>query len=208
MQKTVKLNDQWLFYPDFKMDYLNPDSERIFEKINIPHTVREIPYDGFDQTITCLYSTYVRYFVLPDPLPDRVLITFYGVSACYDLYLNGEKIASHKGAYSEETFDLTDKAIVGNNRLLLMVDSHERSDVPPNGSTVDYLIYGGIYRDVVLSLKESRYIEKVKLSYSLKLSEDGRSGDLELKPEIFIRNAADEENDIFLISLSLNGKKV
>ena len=38
--------------------------------------------------------------------------------------------------------------------MVLCVDSHERSDILPNGSTVDFLIYGGIYRDVTLYIQE------------------------------------------------------
>ncbi len=41
----------------------------------------------------------------------------------------------------------------------MRLDSTERPDVPPNGNVVDYLTFGGIYRDVHL-----RYVEPVHIA--------------------------------------------
>jgi len=129
--------------------------------------VKEVPYDCFDQTMTCGLSTYVRQFDLPETLNKRILLLFEGVSACYDLYINGSFAGQHKGAYSSELFDITEYIRSGSNRMLLVVDSNERPDVPPNGATVDYLIYGGIYRDVSLFLQEEVYLKDVMFRYDL-----------------------------------------
>ncbi|MFA5697722.1 MAG: glycoside hydrolase family 2 TIM barrel-domain containing protein, partial [Candidatus Izemoplasmatales bacterium] len=46
-----------------------------------------------------------------------------------------------------------------NNYLFVKVDSREIKDVPPFGNVVDYLCYGGIYREVTLSSLPPVYIK-------------------------------------------------
>jgi beta-galactosidase len=41
------------------------------------------------------------------------------------------------------------------------VDSTERKDIPPFGGEIDYLTFGGIYRDVALRVVSSTFIENV-----------------------------------------------
>lgn len=65
-----------------------------------------------------------------------------------EVYLNGTFITSHKGGYTPFTADLTAALVAGTNTVVVKVDSTERDDIPPFGFMVDYLTYGGIYRDV------------------------------------------------------------
>ncbi|EEQ61636.1 putative beta-galactosidase [Clostridiales bacterium 1_7_47FAA] len=167
MQKYCNLNLGWRFKEGFKEEYITGGNDEEGRLVNVPHTVKEIPYDCFDQTMTCMVSTYIRSFRLPDMEGKRALVSFEGVSACYDLYINGHKAGSHKGAYSMALFDITEYVTAGGNRMVLCVDSHERSDIPPNGSTVDFLIYGGIYRDVTLYIQEGTYVKQALFRYSL-----------------------------------------
>lgn len=53
------------------------------------------------------------------------------------------------------------------NHLFLKVDSTERNDIPPFGYIVDFLTYGGIYRDVFLYTTEQTYISNVLARYRL-----------------------------------------
>lgn len=161
MQKYCNLNLGWRFKEGFKEEYITGGKDEEGHLVNVPHTVKEIPYDCFDQTMTCMISTYIRSFSLPGLEGKRALVSFEGVSACYDLYINGRRAGSHKGAYSMALFDITEYVKPGENRMVLRVDSHEREDIPPNGSTVDFLIYGGIYRDVTLYIQEETYLKQV-----------------------------------------------
>ena len=49
------------------------------------------------------------------------------------------------------------------NLLTVRVDSNETLDQPPFGFVIDYMTYGGIYRDVYLEVKNSIYIEDIFL---------------------------------------------
>ena len=107
MNNSVLLNNGWKFRRGFTPDDVNSITDSGFETVNIPHTVQEIPYDCFDQTMTCMVSTYIKYFDLDEISGKQILLSFEGVSACYDLYINGKKAGSHKGAYSAALFDVT-----------------------------------------------------------------------------------------------------
>ena len=62
--------------------------------------------------------------------------------------------------YTAFTVDLTDNVLYGQDNLLCVrLDSRENLNVPPFGYVIDYMTYGGIYRDVRLEVKE-----KVSLS--------------------------------------------
>lgn len=200
MKNGQSLNLNWLFKDDFKPEYIALERYDGFETVHVPHTVREIPYDCFDETVFCFLSTYVRFFELPELDGRRVVVEFEGVSACYEMYVNGVKVASHKGAYSTALFDITAFVHEGRNRLLLMVDSNERDDVPPTGSTVDYLLYGGIYRDVTLYVLEEAYITRALFRYTL----DGAQPTA--APEVFIDNAGPAFTGEIQLRVSRDGR--
>ena len=200
MKNGQSLNLNWRFKDDFHPDYLTRTSYDDFQTVHIPHTVKEIPYDSFDDSVLCMLSTYTRTFILPLLDNRRVLIEFEGVSACYDLFVNGRKVAQHKGAYSTAVFDITSDVHPGENRLLLMVDSHERDDIPPSGSTVDYLLYGGIYRDVTLYIQQPVLIANALVRYQL----NGREA--VVTPEVFFSNAGSTFEGELRVAFTRGGK--
>lgn len=53
------------------------------------------------------------------------------------------------------------------NILLLRVNSMENQNIPPFGYVVDYITFGGVYRDVYIDVKEKRYISNVFASTRL-----------------------------------------
>lgn len=56
--------------------------------------------------------------------------------------------------------DVTEKVIVGDKNILtIRVDSRENLNIPPFGFVVDYMTYGGLYREVWLDVKEKHYLE-------------------------------------------------
>src|SRR6185369_10932847 len=47
------------------------------------------------------------------------------------------------------------------NVLVVELDSTERPDIPPFGGNIDYLTFGGIYRDVTLRIVPHSYLENI-----------------------------------------------
>lgn len=64
-------------------------------------------------------------------------------------------------SFSVEITQYVDYGEEETNVLAVYVDSTERADIPPFGGMVDYLCYGGIYRDVTLRAVPHCHIESV-----------------------------------------------
>ena len=93
----------------------------------------------------------------------RILLHFEGAASYAVVSVNGKEVGSHKGGYTPFVFDITDEVNKGDNVVAVMLDSTERPEIPPFGNVVDYLVYGGIYREVWLEITERVYIENVFL---------------------------------------------
>ncbi|MBQ3889015.1 MAG: glycoside hydrolase family 2 protein, partial [Clostridia bacterium] len=70
-------------------------------------------------------------------------------------------LGEYKGAYNRFSFDITDAAASGENLLAVQLDSTERKEIPPFGKVVDYLVYGGIYREVWIEEVPAVYLADV-----------------------------------------------
>ena len=155
MSKKFNLNLNWYFKPSFDEADIRNTSVEGFEKIHLPHTVKELSYNCFSHDETAMVSTYLRKLTIPQEYKGkRAILVFDGVMARYELYVNGEKVTEHRGGYSRSFVDITQYLSEGENTLVMMVDSTENPDIPPFGYTIDYMCFGGIYRDVNLYLAE------------------------------------------------------
>jgi len=76
------------------------------------------------------------------------------------VWLNGTRLGEYKGGYTPFSFELTPHVdFDGDNVLAVDLDSSERPDIPPFGYEIDYLTFGGIYREVSLRIVPSTFIE-------------------------------------------------
>ncbi len=167
----IYLNDKFKFAIDFKekflsksADYFKKDkSEKGIIPVRIPHSVVETPYNYFDEEIYQKVSAYVTVIKALESWKDKkVLVTFEGAAHRADVYLNGKLIYTHLCGYTAFTIDLSSKLNYGNDNVLLVkLDSRESLNVPPFGFVIDYMTYGGIYRDVYLDIRNKDYIEDV-----------------------------------------------
>ncbi|MBR3124840.1 MAG: beta galactosidase jelly roll domain-containing protein, partial [Mogibacterium sp.] len=165
MQKSYPFND-WYYKDSFLPEDIQTTSLEGFASVTLPHTNREIPYNYFDETSTMFVSCYRKVFNVPEEWTGkRVFLHFEAVANVADVYLNGFHLGQHKGGYTSFTFELTDDLIIsGNNVLTVKVDSTERDDVPPFGYLIDYLCYGGIYREAQLIVCDSVYVTAMHIT--------------------------------------------
>ena len=78
------------------------------------------------------------------------------------VWINGTSLGEYKGGYTPFSFDLTSHLKpVGENVLTVYVDSTERADIPPFGNEIDYLTFGGIYREVSLRIVPQTYLDNI-----------------------------------------------
>lgn len=163
-RRIIPLNHGWLFSDKFTPDAVQTNfDDRAFRRVNVPHTNRMLPASGFDEREYMFVSIYRRRFRLPKELREkRVFVDFGGVMTAAKVYLNGQMFGENRGGYTPFSFELTkDLRWNGENVLAVEVDSTERKDIPPFGNLVDYLTFGGIYRDVNLRIVNETFIENV-----------------------------------------------
>jgi beta-galactosidase len=134
-----------------------------FERVVVPHTNLRVPWHGFDEKLYEFVSTYRRRFKLPPEAKGRrVFVDFEGVMTASTVWINGVRLGEYKGGYTPFSFELTPHLdFEQDNVLVVDVDSSERPDVPPFGYEIDYLTFGGIYREVCLRIVPSTFLENI-----------------------------------------------
>ena len=164
----IDLNNDWLWSPEFTTEMIEPvfSNEDKMEQVRIPHTVKVTPLNYFDDKDYQMVSCYRRTFDAPsDWKGKKVSVTFDAVAHEAEVYINGKFVIKHSCGYTAFTADLTDHIDYGGkNVIAVKCDSRESLNVPPFGFVIDYMTYGGIYREVHLDVKEKDHIRDVFVS--------------------------------------------
>lgn len=152
------LNDGWQFFKDWTEDIFENATG---QSVRIPHANVTMPFNNFDESIYQFVSGYKRNLHLDDVDGRTFLLTFDGVAHYAEVFVNGKSVATHASGYTAFTVDVTDVVCQGDNQLVVKVDSRESLNQPPFGYVIDYLTYGGIYRDVYLDEHKGAYVKDV-----------------------------------------------
>jgi beta-galactosidase len=160
----LPINRNWRYNPTFAPGAHHQSfDDASFERVVVPHTNVKLPWHSFDDKAYQFVSIYRRRFTLPPAARGRrVFVDFEGVMTASTVWINGARLGEYKGGYTPFSFELTphlDSA--GDNLLAVAVDSTERSDIPPFGHQIDYLTFGGIYREVSLRIVPPTFIENI-----------------------------------------------
>jgi beta-galactosidase len=134
-----------------------------FERITVPHTNKRVPWHSFDEKSYEFVSIYRRRFRLPASARGRrVFVDFEGVMTASTVWVNGVRLGEYKGGFTPFSFELTSHVDFDRDNVLAVeVDSTERADIPPFGHEIDYLTFGGIYREVSLRIVSPSFIENI-----------------------------------------------
>ena len=153
--------DGWEFTPRWSGEFLSGGGEA--RSVRLPHTCKELPLhnvDPEDYQMLCGYRHTLR---LPSELAGkRLFLQLDGAAHIATVYVNGVEAASHRCGYTAFRVELTglvepDKT----NLLAVKLDTSENPTIPPFGFVVDYLTYGGLYREAWLDVRGSTLIEDV-----------------------------------------------
>lgn len=162
MRKIIPLNFNWRFSSDFEKEYIKKDyDDHHFKRVNIPHTNHEIPINNFNEKDYQIISSYRRNIQIKEKLQNhKYILNFDGVGHIATIYVNGLEIRKHYGGYTAFQVDITEAVTPGDNCIVVKVDSRENNPIPPFGGTIDYLTFGGIYREVSLFILNDNYIQR------------------------------------------------
>ena len=163
-RSILPINRNWRFHPSSVDGAENPafdDSK--FEQVILPHTNIELPWHSFDDKDYEFISTYRRRFQFPKGAEGkRVFVDFEGAMTASIVWVNGVRLGDYRGGFTPFSFELTPHlrhdAV---NVLVVQLDSTERADIPPFGYEIDYMTFGGIYREVALRVVPSTYIDNI-----------------------------------------------
>ena len=194
------LNNSFTFTEEFSKDFLQGKGR--YPKIRIPHTLKEVSFNYVDidsYQMSAGYRANIKY--LASYSDKRVFINFEGAAHKAEVYLNGKLLGEHNCGYTAFKYEITSllkkKA---DNLLVVKLDSHESLNVPPFGGSIDYLCYGGLYRDVYIETQPKSFIEDVYAAPIKK--EDGYYLDLSLTYN------GEELADVVSVELKSEGKKI
>ena len=159
-----RINQGWRYAPVPLTPGEEADPGEHLEQVTLPHSTVPLPARAFDDRAYQILSSYRRTLDLTgvDATATRVFVDFDGVMTAATVFLNGTHLAEHLGGFVPFSVELTDALRWdGEDVLAVQVDSTERPDVPPFGGHLDYLTFGGIYRDVRLRLVPRTYLADV-----------------------------------------------
>src|SRR5271156_3075967 len=160
----LPINRNWRYSPtNTDGAHAKDFDDSSFDPVVIPHTNIQLPWHSFDDKSYEFISIYRRRFKLPaEAKGKRVFVDFEGAMTASTVWINGTKLGEYKGGYTPFSFELTSHVdFDGDNLLAVDLDSTERPDIPPFGYQIDYLTYGGIYREVALRVVPQTFIENI-----------------------------------------------
>ena len=155
----LSLCNQWEFSPEWSEAFAQGKGR--YSSVRLPHTVKEVPLHYADHNAYQMVCGYRRKLELgPELDGKRLFLQFDGAAHIATVYVNGTELAQHRTGYTGFRVEITDAVTLGaDNLLAVKLDTRENPEVPPFGFVIDYLTYGGLYREVWLDVKEKSHIE-------------------------------------------------
>lgn len=163
---TINLNGMWRFMidqdPEYHrhLDYSKSVCLQHWDTVPVPGCWNryDARYDIFEGV-----AWFVREFEVAElPAEPAAWLHFGGVNYLADVFLNGQKVGSHEGGYTAFDLDVSKALKTGLNRLVVRVDNrHLKMRLP---AVLGWYNYGGIHRDVTLTVTRFSQITSVRAS--------------------------------------------
>ncbi|MET0320252.1 MAG: glycoside hydrolase family 2 TIM barrel-domain containing protein [Duganella sp.] len=163
---AVSLNQSWDFYRDDGKVATTVDQVPAngWSRVNLPHTARleaKIPVDSWQGT-----AYYKKNFTAKVAVGEQAVLRFEGAMNVADVWVNGKHLGQHLGGYLPFAYDVTPYLKKGGaNELVVRINNEDNAVTGPKPlKDLDYIQYGGIYRDVTLTIKPPVHISDEMLA--------------------------------------------
>lgn len=155
------INNNWEFTSRWSEDFLQGGEAE--ETVRIPHTVKMLPLHEIDSQSYQMRAGYRRHLSFNESQRgNRYFLQFDAAAHIATLYFNGRECLTHRNGYTAFRYEITDLIAFGSDNVITVkLDTTENPSIPPFGFVIDYLTYGGIYRNVYLDERPQNYIEDV-----------------------------------------------
>ena len=164
-ENRIYWNRGWTFFEEYTPALCEKETAGFPEgtEVELPHTAAVTPLHYFDESIYQKHCAYRKCFVPgKDWEGKRIFLNIEAAGHSARVYLNGILLTEHFCGYTAFQAELTAGIHQGmENVLLIEVDSRESQDLPPFGRAIDYMTFGGLYREVYLDIREKYCITDV-----------------------------------------------
>lgn len=151
----INMNQSWKFNRrDVSGAGETAFNDGAWETVHLPHNFQNVSIAGGSYYRGI--GWYRKHFVLDESYQNRqITVYFEGAMTVAEFWVNGTKLTTHYGGFSPFCYDITEYCSFGSNENVIAVrlDNSYKKQVPPekpDGSEIDFEMYGGIYRDVWL----------------------------------------------------------
>ena len=163
MRQIEPWNKGWEYMEAFTPEFIKGKECPDIEQIELPHSNSRIGCNYFDESIYQKLCGYRKSFFAPVEWEGKnVRLVLQGAAHYATVYLNGHKIAEHMGGYTGFQAELSEELLYGQNNVLgIRLDSREQLNTPPFGKVIDYMTFGGLYREAYLEITGQSRIEDI-----------------------------------------------
>ena len=158
------LDGEW----EFEVGKVAIDKDSLSKTINVPYCP-ESKKSGLelkDVITDCIYARNIE--LTAQQLEHRLVIHFGAVDHEATVYINGNFVGYHCGGYTHFEVDISEYAIVGSNRLVVVVHDDIRENVPSGKQSLGaphgcfYTPCTGIWQSVWMEETPKQYVRSVK----------------------------------------------
>ena len=150
----------------------------------------------------------------PSAKGKELYLVFEGAASIADVYVNGQHLGQHRGAYTRFIFDATAALHPGDNELAVLVDDTpaNTTDCLPWSITGLYKVWGGLYRNVWLVTTSQVHIDPTDFAapgvYLTPKNVSADSADLDVRTLLRNTSAADVQAQVKARIVDPDGKEV
>jgi beta-galactosidase len=159
----INLNPVWRFQlgdPAGEPFAANYDDSK-WDIVSLPHSLELFPASlaGFAEHGRNI-GWYRRELQVPAGWQGKKLfLEFQGAMQTTAVWVNGQKAGDYAvSGYDSFDFDITPYVKAGKNVIAVRVDDRVNPDIPPDGKWLDYILFGGLYRDVFLHVTDPMHL--------------------------------------------------
>lgn len=163
LREKITMNTEWQFIRSNVSGAQEVSfNDAAWESVHLPHNFDDVSINGEDYYRGV--GWYRKHFVLDESYENRrITVYFEGAMTVAEFWINGTKLTTHYGGFSPFCYDITGHCNfgTGENVIAVRLDNSYQRQVPPekpDGSGVDFEMFGGIYRDVWLIVTDKVFI--------------------------------------------------
>ncbi|NJP41708.1 beta-galactosidase [Oscillospiraceae bacterium HV4-5-C5C] len=172
----LSLNGQW----SFQMDFNDSGEEKAFWQQGFNQTITvpfcpESSLSGIENKDFMKAVWYSRQVQLSEPQCKGIIHLHFGaVDYFCKVWVNGHFVGEHQGGYTSFSFDITDAAKAGSNKIVVLARDNVRDPMQPSGKQSERLNSYGCFYTRTTGIWQTVWLEFLPLNYlsDLKMTTD------------------------------------